>query len=73
MMYNNKAQGLQGQPERTILFQHMKSKHKAGKRRKKFQLQLLPEKKLYALIKSRKQILTNRKVGKSECLFQCKY
>ena len=35
----------QGQPERTVLFQHMKPKHKAGKKSKCFfQLQLLPEK-----------------------------
>ena len=56
----------QGKPERMILFQHMKPKHKAGKRRKCFfNLQVLSDKN-YTSIKSRKHILTNHKDGNSE-------
>ena len=33
----------QGQPERSIIFQHTKPKHKAGKRTTCFQRQLVPK------------------------------
>ena len=46
-----------------------KPKHMAGKRRRCFSTVATARKKVYSLIKSRKHILTNHKVGKSVCFF----